>query len=200
MAAEGRQEVARGAVHQPQHVVFASTEDGVSLRVPLHEVDVVSVGRAVGQFALLDQLVALRHRVLVLLHLPYAENVVEATSDAKLPIKVELDVFDGLCMTFKLHDLDALVFDIICASCRVLFRFFLFLDFVDLLGLDGPDEALVLSVAAQECIERRLWQEGETVDVVLMDTRELAHKVLLYLRFFNYLAFIEHHLLIVIDV
>lgn len=114
MPAEGGEEVAGGTIHQPQHVVFATTEYGVSLWVPLHEIDVIGIGWSVGHLALLGQSVALRHRTVVFLHLPHPKNIIESTGNAQFAIEVELDEFHGFGVAFKLHDLQALVLGFIC--------------------------------------------------------------------------------------
>ena len=75
-------------------------------------------------------------------------------------------------MTFQLPNFNALILG-------PLFCWFLLLSILHLHWTNAPNIAFIISVSAQECIERGSWHLTHTIHVILMHKRELAHRIIL---------------------
>lgn len=164
MSTKTAQEVSAGSVQKIKGEVLTTAQDGVTLGVPLHNVDVLASTGSILEFDLeLEVEVVFGWTCfLVSLDLPYPQNVIHSSSNAKLSIMVELDMLKCLSVTLKFADLDALM------NTIFVYHF--------------PDETLVFAITADKGGVRLLGNLSYAVDMVLMNQAQLAHCVVLDLE------------------
>jgi len=158
MTAQAREEVTRSAIHEPDHIILASTENGITFWMPIDEQDVITFSWPILEIAFLFE----NLRILSI-RLPYSQNVIHATGEAQLPIKTELDKLNRFRMACEFTNLDTLKF--------LVFSTF---DFFFSSWLNRPDVAFVVSITADKSVKWCLGDLSDTIYMILMHEGQLT--------------------------